>query len=157
MNRIGLTAYRIFVLALANLLGGGIHSTIQRGPGWFSDPVRWVRGGVERPGSVHPFFMTSGLLFITSVVALALLWRYRGAGRRGVLVTLLGSLAVLAITFSYFVPTSNAIFAEPARLSDAQIIFDSRLWVPLDVLRQLIMTGFLYLSLVTLGRVERVP
>jgi hypothetical protein len=157
MNRIGLTAYRVFVLALANLLGGGIHSTIQRGPGWFSDPVGWVHGGVERPGAIHPFFMTSGLLLITAVVALALLRRYRGSGRSGVLVTLLGSFAILVITFTYFVPMSNALFAEPARLSDAEIILNSRIWVLLDVLRQLIMTGLLYLSLVTLGRFERVP
>jgi hypothetical protein len=157
LSKMGLTAYRLFVCALANLWGGGVHETIRRAAGWYSDPVGWVHGTVQQPGSIHPFFFTSGVLFITTVAALALLWRYRGPGRSGVLVTLLGILAIIAITFGYFVPASHALYAEPALLSDAEIIVRSRIWVLLDVTRQLVMFGLLFLALVTLGRFQRVP
>lgn len=157
MNNIQLTAYRIYVLALGNLLGGGLHDTIRRGPAWFSDPIAWVRGAGEQPGSVHPFFYTSGLLTLTTLVALALMWTYRGPGRKGALVTLAGTLVILVVTYFHLVPASWAIYAHPAVLSDAEIIRNSRMWLTLDVLRQLLYIGFFYTALVALGRFVRKP
>jgi hypothetical protein len=151
VSRPQLIAYRIFVVALGVWTGSGIHDTIQGHWGWYHDPVEWIRTSVAQAGSINPWPITSALLLLATLAALGLSLRYRGPGRRDALIPLLGTLAIIVVTLAYFVPMLGKL-ADPASLSDAEIISDSRTWIVLNIIRQLILVALFYRALVALGR-----
>jgi hypothetical protein len=149
-----LSLYIAFIVALAVWAGGGVFDTISSHSAWYVDPVTYTRTSAVPEGTVNPWPFTTAALALSTLVALAAFARYRGAGRREVLLVLGGTLLILVATAFYFVPTLIELGNHEA-LTDAQITEMSRMWMRLNVVRIVLLLALLTYSLVGLIRLVR--
>jgi hypothetical protein len=149
-----LAFYIAFIVTLAVWAGGGVFDTISSHPAWYADPVAYTRTHAEPAGTVNPWPFTTAALALTTLAALAAFARYRGPGRREVLLVLGGTFLILVVTGLYFVPTLIKL-ANPEALTDAQITSMSLLWMRLNVIRIAVLLALLTYSLVALIRLVR--
>lgn len=143
-----------FLVALAVWFGGGVFDSLSGHPAWYADPVRVVRGSVVPEGYVNPWPLTTAVMALCTLAALAAFATYRGSGRREVLAAVLGIFAILVATGVYFVPTLMRL-AQPAALSDAQITSMSLTWMRLNVIRLVLCIGLFTYGLVGLMRLAQ--
>ena len=153
MTGVRLIAYRIFVLLLGIWTGSGVYDSLYGHVAWWADPVGWVRTPPV-PGAINPWPFTTGLLLLSVLAMLALVAR-RQDERRIALPTLLGVLAILVVTFAYFVPTLVRLFGGGERLTEAEITSISQTWIVLNAVRIVVLIGLFYAALVALGRRPR--
>lgn len=151
-----LAVYIAFLVALAVWLGGGVFDTISSNPGWSADPVAHVRAPAPPEASrmVNPWPFTTMALALLTLAGIGAFARYRGSGRREVLVVLAGTFAILVVTGVYFVPTLYRL-ANPAALSDAQIIAMSLTWIRLNLIRITLLLALFVYALIGLMRLSQ--
>jgi hypothetical protein len=102
-------------------------------------------------GTVNPWPFTTAALALSTLAALTVFARYRGPGRREVLLVLVGTLLILVMTAFYFVPTLIKLGNHEA-LTDGQITAMSRTWMQLSVARIASLIALLTFSQVGLIR-----
>lgn len=144
-----LAIYIAFIVALAVWVGGGVFDTLHGHPAWYANPVAYVRTQTAPEGAVNPWPLTTAVLALCTLAALAVFARYRGPGRRVVLLVLAGIVVILIATGVYFVPTLGKL-SNHAALTDAQIIAISHTWMRLNVIRIVLLLGLLTCSLLGL-------
>lgn len=149
-----LAIYITFLVSLAVWVGGGVFDTLSGHPAWYANPVAFIRRPPYPEGMVNPWPFTTAILALCTLAALAAFARYRGAGRREVLIVLTGTIMVLIATGVYFVPTLVRL-ADHATLTDAQITSMSYRWMLLNVIRIVLLLGLLAYSLVSLLHLAR--
>lgn len=151
MQTARIIALRLFVIALAIWLGGGLFQVIEGHLAWYSDPVAWIRGGVAQAGAMNPWPITTAFVGVTTLVTLGLFALYRGPGWREVLAASGITLVILFATGIYFVPTLIMLSGHEL-LSNAQIIDASRMWIGLNVVRMVVLLAVMHVALVAVGR-----
>jgi hypothetical protein len=150
-SRTRVSLYIAFLVSLAVWVGGGVFDSISSHPAWHANPVAHVRTVTPPPGFVNPWPFTTAVVALLTLACMAAFARYRGDGRREVLLVLAGVFAILLATGLYFVP--NLIRLEGhAALSDAQITSISLSWIRLNVARIIVVLGLLVYGLVGLMR-----
>lgn len=155
-TRTRISLYMAFILALGIWSGSGVYETLQSHPGWWADPVAWVRApaGPQDAVSLNPWPFTTMLLALCTLAGLAVFARYRGPGRREVLVVLASVFVILVATGVYFVPTLVRL-GNPAALTDAQITSLSYRWMQLNLLRNVVLQALIAYALVGLMRLAQ--
>lgn len=148
---IRVSLYMAFLLALAIWAGSGVFETISSHPAWHADPVAHIRTPVPPSGEVNPWPFTTAVLALLTLACIAAFARYRGPGRREVLVVLAGTSVVLLATGVYFVPTLVR-FADHTSLTDVQITSMSLTWIWLNLVRIVVVCGLFVYALVGLMR-----
>lgn len=149
-----LSLYIVFIVALAVWVGGGVFDSISSHPAWYADPVKYTRAYAPPEGTVNPWPFTTAFLALSTLAALGAFARYRGAGRREVLLVLGVTFLILVVTALYFVPTLIKL-ADHQALTDAQITSMSRMWMRLNGVRILVLLALLIYSQVGLIRLVR--
>lgn len=149
-----LAFYIAFIVALAVWTGSGVFESIRSHPTWYADPVAYTRTYTEPAGTVNPWPALTIVLLLTTLAALLAFLRYRGPGRREVLLVLVSTLLILVATGQYFVPTLIKL-GNPEALADAQIIAMSRMWMRLNGIRIAALLALLTYSQVGLVRLVR--
>lgn len=152
-TRTRIVLYIAFIAALGIWSGSGVYDTVRSHPGWWSDPVAWVRAPAspQEALSLNPWPFTTMLLALCTLAGLAAFARYRGRGRREVLVVLACVFVILVATGVYFVPTLIKL-GDPAALTDAQITAMSRTWMELNIVRNVVLQALVVYALVGLMR-----
>jgi hypothetical protein len=155
-SRTRISLYIAFLVALGIWSGSGVYDTIRSHPGWWSDPVAWVRAPVapQEALSLNPWPFTTMLLALCTLAGLAAFARYRGLGRREVLVVLGSVFVILVATGLYFVPTLVRL-GDHAALTDAQITSMSYRWMQLNLLRNVVLQALIVYGLVGLMRLAQ--
>lgn len=146
-----LAIYIFFVVMLGLWSGAGIHDSLSLHSGWYADPVRFVRTVNPPPGYVNPWPYTTGLLIAATLATLAAFARFRGDGRRDVLLVLALTIVIILSTMVYFVPTVVRLDS-PETMTDADIISASHLWIETNAVRMVTLVVLLAWSLVALKR-----
>lgn len=149
-----LALYIAFIVTLAVWAGSGVFDSISSHPAWYADPATYIRTYTAPAGTVNPWPFTTAVLALATLVNLAAFARYRGVGRREVLLVLGGTFLILFATAFYFVPTLFKL-ASPEALTDAQITAMSRTWMQLNVIRIVALLALLTYSQVGLIRLVR--
>ncbi|HEV3051239.1 MAG TPA: hypothetical protein VGX50_13075 [Longimicrobium sp.] len=151
-----LAIYIAFLVALAVWLGGGVFDSISSHPGWSADPVAHVRAPTPPSAArmVNPWPFTTMALALLTLAGIGAFARYRGPGRREVLVVLAGTFAILVVTGVYFVPTLYRL-GNAAALSDAQIIAISLTWIRLNLIRLALLLALFVYALIGLMRLSQ--
>jgi hypothetical protein len=155
-TRTRISLYVAFIVALGIWSGSGVYDTIHGHPGWWSDPVAWVRAPVAPRDalSLNPWPFTTMLLALCTLAGLGAFARYRGAGRREVLVVLTSVFVILVATGVYFVPTLYRL-GNHAALTDAQITGMSYTWMRLNIARNVVLQALMVYALVGLMRLAQ--
>ena len=154
--RTKISLYIAFLVTLAVWVGGGVFDTVSSHPGWYANPVEYVRSSVVPKGAVNPWPFTTAALALCTVAALAAFARYRGPGRADVLKVLLATLAILTVTGVYFVPTLLQL-SRHATLTDDEITSMSLMWMRLNLTRIVLLLVLLVYAQIVLVRIARVP
>jgi hypothetical protein len=153
-TRIGL--FIAFIAALGIWSGSGVYDTIRGHPGWWSDPVAWVRAPLAPRDALtlNPWPFTTMLLALCTLAGLAAFARYRGPGRREALVVLGSVFVILVATGVYFVPTLVRLGNHPA-LTDAQITSMSYTWMKWNIARNVVLQALIVYAMVGLMRMAQ--
>jgi hypothetical protein len=158
-SRTRISIYIAFIVALAVWTGGGVFHSISSHFVWSADPVAYTRAPVPAVPLTNPWPLPTAVLALLTLIGLGVFARYRGAGRREVLVVLGGVFVILVATGVYFVPTLGRL-GNPAALSDAQITSISLTWMRLNVVRIVMLLAlFVYaqIGLMRLAQARVVP
>jgi hypothetical protein len=155
-TRTRLVLFSAFILALGIWSGSGVHDSLRSHPGWWSDPVAWVRApaGPQDALAMNPWPFTTMLLALCTLAGLAAFARYRGPGRREALVVLASVFVILVATGVYFVPTLGRL-ADHAALTDAQITAMSYRWMQLNIARNVVLQALIAYALLGLMRMAQ--
>ena len=103
---------------------------------------------------LNPCPFTTMLLALCTLAGLAAFARYRGPGRREVLVVLASVFVILVATGVYFVPTLIRLGNHPA-LTDAQITSMSYTWMKLNIARNVVLQALIVYALIGLMRLAQ--
>ncbi len=138
--------YITYLLFLAIWLGSAFHSKFSTNYTWYVDPITHINHTTEyiTPGIINPWPFSTMLLLIFTIIALFMFKNYNGLGKKEVMISLIGTLVILAITFIYFVPTLGKIFGDNNQYNNQSLIKMSRMWVILSFVRFIIIV-FLFL------------
>lgn len=147
MGAFGFNAYRAFVLLLGIWTGSGLHDSLTNHFAWHADPVGFAARPIPE-GTFNPWPFSTMLLLVATIAAGVALWRYRGAGRRGGVITVAGTALIIAATLGWFVP--QLILMDGGTLTDAELIGHARTWIMLNAVRQVLLVGFFAYALVVL-------
>lgn len=152
MSRLGLAAYRIFVLLLGIWTGSGIHESIANHFAWHADPVAWAnQPRVE--GVINPWPFSTMLLLVATLGAAIVVWRYRGEGRNQAIAAVAGTALIILATLVWFVPELGLM--NGGTLRDAELISHARTWIALNAARLIALIVLLYVGIAALSNVTR--
>lgn len=149
MSAFGRSAYRLFVLLLGIWTGSGIHDSLSGHFAWYADPVGWGNRPVVE-GELNPWPFSTMLLLLATLVAGAVLWRYRGPARKEAIATVAATAMILAATLAWFVPQLGLMAG--GTLDDAALIAHSRTWIVLNAVRIVLLVLIFYYALIAVAR-----
>jgi hypothetical protein len=155
-TRTRISLFIAFLVALGIWSGSGVYDTVRGHPAWWADPVAWVRAPLSPQDalSLNPWPFTTMLLALCTLAGLAAFARYRGPGKREVMVVLVSVFLILVATGVYFVPTLIRL-GNHAALTDAQITTMSYRWMQLNILRNVVLQALIVYGMVGLMRLAQ--
>ncbi len=137
----------VYLLFFAIWLGAAFHDSFSTNFAWYHDPMVYIKFTTENaiPGIINPWPLSTILFLLSTLVALFLLTKYKGPGKKGAFISVCGALAIIIATLIYFVPGLSKIFGHTNEYSQASLVAMSRTWILLNILR-FIMLVFLFLA-----------
>jgi hypothetical protein len=150
----------MLVVLMGLQIGAGLYETLVLVPLWSSAPPQSIVTYQTEPlaPDAHLFwsFMTP-LVGVLSLINVIVAWREAGPHRRWWLAGAGVSLAMVIVTFSYFVPLFIKVFPRAAQLPAAEVQARVRWWVRLNWLRAVVLIAawLALLNAFTLSRWKR--
>ena len=147
--------YIIYLFFLAIWIGSAFHDTFSTNYTWYSDPITYINYTTEHniPGGISPWPFSTMLLMISAIIAMVAFRRYTDHGKKEVMISLTGTLIIIAITLIYFVPTLGKVFGVPNQHSNESLISMSRIWVILNIIRFFVLAFLFFTGLRGLGKI----
>lgn len=144
--------YKLYIFILALWMGGSVYNCLAESSGWYEDPVNYIDHitSYPPPGYEDPLNNITGCLVGVTIICLLIFIIYHGPGRRTALISLTGTLAVLVLTYAYFIPVRAKLFDESQAFND-QVINMSRTWIILNYIRLFFTVILFFISLVALS------